>query len=1492
MDVIQDISPKDDMYQGNKEHYFHVGESALECILSAISAAGKDPEDIKSILDLPCGYGRVLRVLRAAFPDVSITACDLEKSGVDFCANTFGARPVYSNKVISNIPVNGNFDLIWVGSLFTHLNLSEWHKFLEFFSRKLNPGGLVVISLHGPFVVQNIMDKGNTYGLMQDALDSLLKQYHQSQFAYVNYPNSNDYGISISSPGITHNILKKFPELDIISYTEKAWDQHQDVLCCQKKMSGSLKNKSAQNTFTGTKDSKQIVEMQHEVNGKSNVIFCLPEGLTLGGVTTWSVELSRELKAAGFSTALGVHPSRYNNPPVDFEITEKDHLIDCTHLLHPDDPKLDPEDYVPYYSKALPGVLIPNWSLGTYAMASRFASQRPEMLRVIGMAHSDEIGYYQSLVYYEAMIHKFLVANSEIQHKLSRLIPHRFDDILIMPCPVSVSMELNRTYSPTGKPLQLVYGGRIAQYQKRVFDFIDLIKALMREGVNFNFRIIGGGADRDDFHKKVNQLPEKTRSLISLEDSIPPSQMAEVWHSADINIMVSDFEGVSNSMLMGMAEGCVPVMTEVSGTSEVITSGEDGYLVPVGNMEQMAKVIKILDQDRRRLADLGKKAHNKIKTTYSMKDYVPRFTNVVNEIWEKPARPWPPPKSPMAFEAIHQEVIRLNERTAQKSDQKKKVLFMSHDANWGGAPKVLYSLVKGLDKNKWSSIVALPEHGELEKEFEKIGIQTMITPMRNITTDAKGYWQQYVHFSSDLRQRIDKVVDIIDREQVNLVVTNTICIFEGALAAKLTGVPHIWYVHELCSKDDQLTPILDYPTFYATMDSLSDKMVVVSKAVQDEMSRFFPSKKLELIYTGLEKSTQAVAVDKKKILGIDPEIPVVAYIGVISERKGILWLVDTAVIVAKKFPQVKFVIAGRTEGETYAKLQLSLKQKQLEDKFKFLGFRNDVLEVIACSDVIAVPSLTDPFPLVALEAMESSRPVVATRSGGLEEMVLDEETGILVPVKSPLEMARAIIRLLENPDLMNLMGQEGRKRFTDSFNYEGYIRHFNNLFEEVTSQAKPKGSNNQSMVENFITLATEAAQAKARLAELNQKEDPIGVVKELLNYPGYIPYDILPHEITQRRPKVSVCVPVFNGSEYIRDCIDSILSQTFTDFELVIVNDASTDDSKKIIQSYDDPRIKYFENDRNLGLIGNWNQCLQLSSGDYICIFHQDDRMSPNNLEKKVILLGLEKQVGLVYSDTLVIDQKGMTKSKHWFNPIDPNVDFIRPGQSFFDLMFVNLNLICCPSVMARRECYEKIGGFDARLPFSGDMEMWMRIALFYDVAYLSQPLIQYRFHDNNLTHRFLALDLIHIYLCKRMLLEKYPQRFDRSYFKTLIEDSSLRIFDRAVHHYRQHQYKTAKQYLVFLEMIRNGTDKPELIDIYIEQLLSYVNQANAMNWLGLSKKGIVPASVVDNRDGPFKPNRSEATSAFVTAIKPYIPPRLKKPLKDLRNKLSDYRKS
>src|SRR5262249_54873619 len=148
--VIRTRAPSDGMYGrygGAEEHYAHVGRSALLAIRTAMLAAGKD--GVASILDLPCGHGRVLRYLKAAFPGARLTACDIERDGVDFCAETFGAVPVYSETRPDQVRIADRFDLIWCGSLLTHLGVETWRGFLELFVSLLQPEGLLVFTTHG-----------------------------------------------------------------------------------------------------------------------------------------------------------------------------------------------------------------------------------------------------------------------------------------------------------------------------------------------------------------------------------------------------------------------------------------------------------------------------------------------------------------------------------------------------------------------------------------------------------------------------------------------------------------------------------------------------------------------------------------------------------------------------------------------------------------------------------------------------------------------------------------------------------------------------------------------------------------------------------------------------------------------------------------------------------------------------------------------------------------------------------------------------------------------------------------------------------------------------------------------------------------------------------------------------------------------------------------------------------------------------------------------
>jgi SAM-dependent methyltransferase len=228
--VIQKISPHDQMYEGNLEKYLGVGRSALWCIRLALLAAGK--HGVERILDLPCGHGRVLRYLKAAYPDAQLTACDLDRDAVDFCARVFGAEAVYACPRVNEIRFRRTFDLIWCGSLLTHLPLDGWSAFLELAQACLEPGGLLVFTTHGRLVYRHLSEGVWSYQLTPEAATALTDGYRQTGFGYEDYAHSPGYGVSLSSPWWVVNLIESIPDLRLIGYWERGWDDHQDVVTC------------------------------------------------------------------------------------------------------------------------------------------------------------------------------------------------------------------------------------------------------------------------------------------------------------------------------------------------------------------------------------------------------------------------------------------------------------------------------------------------------------------------------------------------------------------------------------------------------------------------------------------------------------------------------------------------------------------------------------------------------------------------------------------------------------------------------------------------------------------------------------------------------------------------------------------------------------------------------------------------------------------------------------------------------------------------------------------------------------------------------------------------------------------------------------------------------------------------------------------------------------------------------------------------------------
>lgn len=210
------------------EHYLKVGLSAMKCIHQAMRSS--ELNNPSSILDFPCGYGRVMRFLKATFPHAQIEGADLDKKANRFCSRIFKAKTKASRPDFDELELNSSYDLIWCGSLITHLDKGRITSLLRFFFRHLNPGGTCVFTSHG-IRVENLLARGEiNYSLTPDLVEKVLQGYQESGAGFSEYNESREgYGISLTSDAVIRKLAAEAGDWSCVSFEPAGWDNHQDV---------------------------------------------------------------------------------------------------------------------------------------------------------------------------------------------------------------------------------------------------------------------------------------------------------------------------------------------------------------------------------------------------------------------------------------------------------------------------------------------------------------------------------------------------------------------------------------------------------------------------------------------------------------------------------------------------------------------------------------------------------------------------------------------------------------------------------------------------------------------------------------------------------------------------------------------------------------------------------------------------------------------------------------------------------------------------------------------------------------------------------------------------------------------------------------------------------------------------------------------------------------------------------------------------------------
>ncbi len=239
-------------------------------------------------------------------------------------------------------------------------------------------------------------------------------------------------------------------------------------------------------------------------------------------------------------------------------------------------------------------------------------------------------------------------------------------------------------------------------------------------------------------------------------------------------------------------------------------------------------------------------------------------------------------------------------------------------------------------------------------------------------------------------------------------------------------------------------------------------------------------------------------------------------------------------------------------------------------------------------------------------------------------------------------------------------------------------------------------------------------------------------------------------------PKVSVIIPTYNRARYLAEAVESVLAQTFRDFEVVIVDDGSTDNTRDIAAKF--PAAVRYYHQENEGASSARNAGIERAGGEYLVFLDSDDALLEDALEAGVAFLDRHPGVGFCYGQLYSMDEDGRLLMTRRLRGAKRSC--VRTGKEQVERILFRGD-ITPAAALVRRSCLEEVGGFDTAIPTGQDIDMWLRLSRRFDVGYLARPLAKYRVHDNSITGQktFRTLELSQTEFVERALagLESVP---------------------------------------------------------------------------------------------------------------------------------------
>ncbi len=454
----------------------------------------------------------------------------------------------------------------------------------------------------------------------------------------------------------------------------------------------------------------------------------------------------------------------------------------------------------------------------------------------------------------------------------------------------------------------------------------------------------------------------------------------------------------------------------------------------------------------------------------------------------------------------------------------------------------------------------------------------------------------------------------------------------------------------------------------------------------------------------------------------------ILYLGILLPHKGAHVLLEAL----KRMPpgRVQVSVYGaevafrRDYTDQLRQTAAGLDKRSVPVRFCGAYQRAELSAILARHDVCVMPSICEePFSLVTREALQAGLPVLAARHGAVPEVIREGDNGLLFKPNDAEDLGRCLRRLVDEPGLLDQL----RPHATDL------------AADHATDLAPGPAPDPEFVWRDAHAYARDMERTYTSLLKaLGWQSVPAPQPLGAVSVPSAAPEPDMQAGPDMPPPVLSVCVPTYNGEAYVAEALHSILHQTYAAFEVIVVDDGSTDSTLEIVRTVadTDARVRVYRNPDQRGIPGNWNTCVGFARGQYVCVFHQDDVMLPDNLARKMAVFETDPTLSLVHSLVEPLVEAGAPAGLgDWMEKAE--ADFVADGLVYFRKLVLGGNCICAPTVIVRREQLQAVGGFDDSLGYACDYETWMKLCVEGRVGFVHQALVRYRWHADNASHQY-----------------------------------------------------------------------------------------------------------------------------------------------------------